>query len=428
VTRFRSPAVIVVLALAALLGGCSSNKKPKAAETATPTPTESSPSPSPSSSGVATPTPTKKPATKPPVSSTSFDPTHVHLRLVTIASGLTRPLFLGNAGDGTGFMYVVEQAGVILTLDHSGHIRGTFLDIRGRVGSSGNEQGLLGLAFHPAYKQNGRFFVNYTDTAGNTVIAEFHRKSLGVADPASAKTILHFDQPYANHNGGMLAFGRDGYLYIGTGDGGSQGDPHNNGQSLGTLLGKILRIDVNSGSPYAIPPTNPFVSKAGARKEIWAYGLRNPWRFSFDRSTGDVFIGDVGQNTTEEIDARRYSSPAGANFGWHVMEGNSCYQASSCNKSGKTLPVATYPTASGCAVSGGYVYRGPAYASLRGGYFFGDYCNGDIYAFSAARALNGPVSEVRVLNTSMNISSFGQDEYGELYVVNLGGTVARFAV
>lgn len=371
------------------------------------------------------PTTSTSPSGTPSSPAVVFDASKVRLRLVPFARGLDNPLFLTHAGDGSGEVFVVEQPGRIRAVDPGGEIH-TFLDIRARV-AAGGERGLLGLAFHPNYPDNGRLFVDYTDRRGDTVVSEFRRATESAADQRSERVLLHIDQPYANHNGGMLAFGPDGFLYIGTGDGGSGGDPMNNGQRLDTLLGKILRVDVDSGSPYGIPPDNPFVERDGARREIWAYGLRNPWRFSFDRSTGDLFVGDVGQNAFEEIDARPATSTGGENYGWRIVEGFSCYRARTCDRRGLTAPVAQYPTPQGCAVTGGYVYRGTAQRPLAGGYLFGDFCNGRIFAFGAADALRGPVRHRMLLDTDLSISSFGEDEDGELYLIDLGGRVLRLA-
>lgn len=374
-----------------------------------------------------TPTPTKKAAPAPPRSTapspTGFSLSKVRIGLSSFISGLSSPAFITHAGDGSGLLYVVEQGGRILAYDSAGRRRSTFLDIRSRISCCG-EQGLLGLAFHPSFETNRRFFVDYTDSNGDDVVAEFRATSTTSASASSGKVLLKVPDPYPNHNGGMLAFGRDGYLYIAMGDGGSGGDPQNNAQSLDTLLGKILRIDVNHGSPYTSPSSNPFYNRSGARKEIWDFGLRNPWRFTFDRSTHAMFIGDVGQNTYEEIDVES-AGHGGRNYGWRVLEGRHCYNASSCNQSGKVLPIAEYSHDFGCAVTGGYVYRGARHPSLRGAYFYGDYCSGRIWAMDAAAALRGTSRVRQVLDTSLAISSFGEDQSGELYVVNLNGSVYK---
>ncbi|HSL33399.1 MAG TPA: PQQ-dependent sugar dehydrogenase, partial [Candidatus Limnocylindrales bacterium] len=334
------------------------------------------------------------------------------------------PVFVTHAGDGSGRLFIVEQTGRIRILQ-SGTVRSTpFLNLSAKI-STGGERGLLGLAFHPSYPQNGKFYVNYTNTAGDTVVAQ-HTVSTGNPNVANATgtTLLTIDQPYSNHNGGMLAFGPDRYLYIGMGDGGSSGDPGNRAQSLNYLLGKILRIDVDNkdaGKQYATPSGNPFDGATAGLDEIWAYGVRNPWRFSFDRRLGDLWIGDVGQNRWEEIDRATAASGGGrgVNYGWRVMEGNACYNPSSgCNTSGKTKPIAVYSHSVGCSVTGGYVYRGLDYHFLVGGYLFGDFCSGRIWALRAHGS--SPQTPVLMADTSLNISSFGEGQDGKLYVTDLG--------
>ncbi|MBF8285408.1 MAG: hypothetical protein HW378_4323 [Anaerolineales bacterium] len=262
-------------------------------------------------------------------------------------SGLDEPVDLKHAGDGSGRLFVIEQPGRIRIVENGELLPDPFLDIEPLVNSRGNEQGLLGLAFYPDYAANGLFFVNYTDVNGDTVVARYavSADDPSRADPASAKIILQVDQPFPNHNGGDLVFGPDGYLYIGLGDGGSGGDPQGNGQNLNALLGKMLRIDVNHGDPYAIPPDNPFAGRAGARPEIWAYGLRNPWRYSFDRATGDLYIADVGQNAYEEVDFQPADSRGGENYGWNKYEGFHAYDGGATD--GLTMPVAEYAHAVG---------------------------------------------------------------------------------
>jgi glucose/arabinose dehydrogenase len=344
------------------------------------------------------------------------------IELRTVVEDLEGPLVATNAGDGSGRQFVVEQIGRIRIVRDGELQEEPFLDVSELI-TAGGEQGLLGLAFHPEYRTNGRFFINYTDLEGDTVVAEYRSDPAGadVASPESARVLMRVDQPYANHNGGALAFGPDGYLYIALGDGGSAGDPHNNGQRLDTLLGKLLRIDVDSPSdelPYGIPEGNPFVGRDDARPEIWAYGLRNPWRFAFDGD--DIWIGDVGQGELEEIN-RMPAARAGLNYGWNIMEGDACYEPpTDCDRESLVLPVATYTHDDGCSVTGGYVYRG-SIASLAGAYIFGDYCSGTIWAVEASgRAEQDPVE---LLSTDLSISSFGLDERGELYVTDLGGSV-----
>jgi glucose/arabinose dehydrogenase len=356
------------------------------------------------------------------VAPSSYTPGHLSLKLVRIAGGFTQPLFLTNARDGSFRQFVVEQGGRIKIIDDGVTLATPFLDIHTRVTCCG-ERGLLGLAFHPSYKTNGKFYVNYTDLNGNTVVAEYLRSSTN-SNRANTigRVLLRVTQPYANHNGGMLAFGPDGYLYIGLGDGGSSGDPGNRAQSLGTLLGKILRIDVNRRTgtlQYGIPATNPFVGRTGDDR-IWSYGLRNPWRFSFDKSTGDLWIGDVGQNRYEEVDraTRASGGGRGRNYGWRVMEGRACYSPpTGCNTSGKTMPLAVYSHTYGCSVTGGYVYRGSQYPAMQGAYLFADYCSGRIWAVVAGGASSQ--TPRLLLDTSHSISSFGETEGRNLVITDL---------
>jgi glucose/arabinose dehydrogenase len=349
----------------------------------------------------------------------------VALTTTRIATGLTSPLDL-QSPPGECRLFVVEQAGRIrIVRDGASPI--TFLDITSRV-LSGGERGLLGLAFHPRYADNGRFFVNYTDRNGDTHVAEFRSAGGGAdtADPGSERPLLFVDQPFPNHNGGGLAFGPDGFLYIGLGDGGSAGDPQGNGQNLATFLGKMLRIDVDSATPYAVPPDNPFVARAGARGEIWEFGLRNPWRFAFDRENGQLVIGDVGQDATEEIDLGLRSG--GENFGWNVTEGSGCFRPSAgCNRTGLTLPIAEYPHGSACSVTGGVVYRGRRMPFLHGTYFYSDYCQPFVRSFrienrTAVDARDRTSELGRGLN---HVTSFGTDADGEAYIVDQDGEIYR---
>lgn len=348
------------------------------------------------------------------------NPSQVSISLELVVTGLQRPVAVRSAGDGSSRLFIVEQPGRIRIVNGNGLKATPFLDISARVRSSSNEQGLLGLAFHRDYQTNGRFFVNYTDLAGDTVVAEFARSEDDPdrADPASEAIIITIEQPRSNHNGGDIAFGPDGHLWIATGDGGGAGDPDGNGQNRHTLLGKLVRIDVDRGSTYTIPADNPFVDDPEARNEIWAFGLRNPWRFSFDRETGDLFIGDVGQGMWEEINFEARSDAGGRNYGWRRMEGNHCYQGDTCSTDGLTLPIAEYSHAWGCSVTGGYVYRGRRFPALSGLYLYGDYCSGTVWAL-APSSQEGWTSAI-VGDTGARISSFGEDEDGELYLVDLG--------
>ncbi|MBN1564809.1 MAG: PQQ-dependent sugar dehydrogenase [Anaerolineae bacterium] len=355
----------------------------------------------------------------------------VDYQLVEVARGFSRPLYVTHAGDGSDRLFVVEQSGAIKIIDDGAVLNTPFLDVSGLIsetatGGGYTEQGLLGLAFAPDYAATGVFYVNYTDRNGNSVIARY-RVSEGdpnVADPTSAEQLLYLQQPYRNHNGGHMAFGPDGYLYVVFGDGGSGGDPEGNGQNLGTLLGTILRLDVNTATGYAVPADNPFVGNDAARPEIWAWGLRNAWRFSFDRATGDLYIADVGQNQWEEIHFQPASSTGGENYGWNAYEASYAYSGVEA-ASEVVWPVLEYDHSHGwCSVTGGYVYRGTLVPGLQGYYFYGDYCTGTVWA-----ALPNPGGEWRAvisLETGRQISSFGEDEAGELYLVDYSGVVLRF--
>lgn len=326
-------------------------------------------------------------------------------------------------GDGSGRLFLVQRQGYVYEL-RNGEIDPTpFLDIHTLVETDFNEQGLLSIAFSPDFAQSRELYVNYTSKSGrgDTIVARYRVGDDGRADPASAQTILQIDQPAANHNGGLLLFGPDGYLYIGTGDGGAAGDPWNNAERLDTLLGKLLRIDVVGQETYAIPRGNPFDPADGQKAEIWAYGLRNPWRFSFDRLTGDLYIADVGQNTWEEVNFTPAGSRGGLHYGWDTMEGAHCFEPpEGCDTSGKVLPVAEYDHGLGCSITGGYVYRGTRYPSLYGTYFFGDYCSGRIWGL---RQHEGQWQLAELLDTNVLISSFAEDEEGELYVLDLRSDV-----
>jgi len=347
------------------------------------------------------------------------------IKLEKFASDLKSPVFITHAGDKSNRMFVVEKAGTIAILRDGKRVATPFLDVSDLITAGGSEQGLLGLAFHPDYARNGRFFIYYTASNGDNTLARYTVSSTpDVADPASA-TVLFAQPDFAeNHNGGMLAFGPDGYLYVGLGDGGGGGDPQANGQKRSILLGKLLRLDVSGDKPYTIPPDNPWPTGAdGARPEIWAYGLRNPWRFSFDRATGDLYIGDVGQNAYEEVDFQPAGAAGGLNYGWSIREARHCFQSDTCESNGMVEPIAEYPHAQGCSITGGYVYRGAAFPSLAGLYIFGDYCSGTIW--SLQRNAAGAWEQHKLLDSGLSISSFGEDAAGELYVIDLGGTLYR---
>ena len=347
------------------------------------------------------------------------------LKLEPFARGFRQPLDFRQAADGSDRLYVVEKAGIVRVLHGSQPVERPFLDIRSIVGAGGSEQGLLGLAFDPQYVANGYFFVNYTDRQGDTVVARYQVSGdPEVADAASAAVILTQKQPFANHNGGNLMFGPDGYLYIGFGDGGSGGDPMGNGQSGGTWLGKLLRINVHADFPYTVPEDNPFVATPGMLPEIWGLGLRNPWRYTFDRATGDLYIGDVGQGVWEEIDFVPVGS-SGSNFGWNVGEGNHCFKPANCDLAPFVPAAAEYSHGRGdCAVVGGYVYRGAAYPAMQGTYLYADECSGRVW--SLARTADGAWTTAELGRTGINISSFGEDDAGELYVTGFGdGVVYR---
>lgn len=334
----------------------------------------------------------------------------------TVASGLERPVDIQSASTADGRLFIVEKAGRIRILQDGQVLSVPFLDITERVGSQGNEQGLLGLAFHPRYVKNGFFYVNYTDRDGNTVIARFQASPhLGLAEPASESILLCVNQPFPNHNGGALTFGADGLLYAGLGDGGSSGDPFGNAQNLNSLLGKILRLNVDSAKPYAVPPGNISGS------EVWAYGLRNPWRIAFDRVTGDLYIGDVGQNKWEEIDFVAAGTPGLLNFGWDYLEGTHAYDGFPPLDLALIAPVAEYGHNQGCSVTGGVVYRG-AMPEWQGIYLYADYCRGTIWGLLNAE---GQWQAQVLFETRLNPTSFGQDQAGKVYLASDSGQVLR---
>lgn len=347
-----------------------------------------------------------------------------------VAEGFNQPVDLTHANDGTGVLYVVEKPGTVRMIVDSERVEEPFLDITDRVGSSGYEQGLLGIAFPPDYANSRVFYVYYTNHRDYAVLSRFSVADNDIADPASERVILQQEQPYPNHNGGQIKFGPDGYLYIALGDGGSGGDPLNAGQRLDTWLGKILRIDVDPNSvpeeePYSIPEDNPFVDDEAALPEIYAYGLRNPWRFSFDTETGDMFIADVGQNAIEEINLLPAGTDEALNFGWNILEGSSCFLETGCDTTGHTMPILEYPHADGsCSVTGGAVYYGQNLSDLHGSYIFADFCSGLVWQGVQGDDGNWTMSEP--IQSGLAISSFGVDESGELYVVDLNsGTVFR---
>ena len=349
------------------------------------------------------------------------------IALSSPVAGFTQPVSITHAGDGSGRVFVVQQTGQIRIIRNGALVAAPFLDIAGRL-STGGERGLLGLAFPPDYAGKGYFYVNYTNTAGNTVVARYQRSAnnADLADPNSEQIIITIDQPFANHNGGQLAFSpRDGLLYIGMGDGGSGGDPGNRAQNPGELLGKILRLDVESGRPYTytVPASNPFINTPGFRREIWALGLRNPWRFSFDRLTADLYVADVGQNAFEEVNFQAASSAGGENYGWRIMEGAHCFNPPACNMSGLTLPVREYDRrgTGDCSVTGGFVGRSAMFPRMQGLYFYGDFCSGRVWGL---RFENGAWVNSLLLDTALQISTFGDDEAGNLYVAGYNnGTV-----
>ena len=346
------------------------------------------------------------------------------IALQLVADQLSSPVFATHAGDGSGRLFVVEKTGTIAILKDGQRAAAPFLDISSLITDSGSEQGLLGLAFHPKYKENGIFFVYYTASNGDNTLARYKvSSSPDAADPNSGVVLFKQEDPAANHNGGMLAFGPDGYLYAGLGDGGGAGDTFGNAQNRNTLLGKLLRLDVDKGDPYSIPADNPWPNGGDARPEVWAYGLRNPWRFSFDRGTGDLYIGDVGQNQYEEIDMQPAGAQGGTNYGWNTREAMHCFRTNSCASDGMTDPVAEYSHDEGCSVTGGYVYRGAAMPGLVGTYLYSDYCSGTIWGLRRDAA--GQWQQTELLSSGANVSSFGEDQDGELYLVDLSGKLYR---
>ena len=376
--------------------------------------------------GSATPVSTAVSATPEPV---DVPLPNVRVEVVFPSVSFDRMVYLTHPEGMPDPLYLVLQPGRIMAFDNveSPPSPDTFLDIRSRVSDRGNEEGLLGLAFDPAYRNNGYFYVYYSAASPRrSVIARYQASPDGnSADPSTEKIVMQIGQPFSNHNGGHITFGPDGYLYVGLGDGGSGGDPRGHGQNLRTLLGTIIRIDVSTldetGS-YAVPSDNPFVGVEDARPEIWAYGLRNPWRFSFDRETGELWAGDVGQNKLEEIDI----VTKGGNYGWNIMEGSSCFRGDPCDRDEFVPPVAEYGRDGGCSVTGGYVYRGSRIPSFVGAYVYGDFCTGKIWAlrYDGSRV----TGNAQIADTDLQISSFAEGPEGEVYILSFTGQIARLTL
>jgi glucose/arabinose dehydrogenase len=413
------PLLVIFLTACAMLGTPTAAPAPATGTTA-PSSTDT-PNPPTPSVGVTS----SIPPTSPPISTSTGFPDSNSYKWTPVVSGLESPNDIQFVDDGTGRMFVLEQVGRIRIVQNGQLSPTPFLDITDRVGSGGNEQGLLGLAFHPDFETTPYFYVNYTDKKGNTVIARFQADG-DTADPASEKDLLKVDQPFPNHNGGVLVFGpNDGFLYAGLGDGGSQGDPNGNAQNTNVLLGKILRLDVDHGDPYAIPPDNPF-AQGGGRPEIWAYGLRNPWRISFDRLSGDLYIADVGQDLWEEVDVA-FGNPGGVNYGWNYREGLHPYAGSPPADLKLVDPVAEYShSVGGCSIIGGYVYRG-SLPDWQGIYLYGDFCSGIIWGLlhSPDPSTGQPWQTKVLFQTKASITTFGQDLSGEIYFADRGGTIYR---
>ena len=411
--------LVSALALVGLAVGCGppqASRSPAApsATASKPVAVTLEPSPSPA------PTPSL-PAASPTPEPISDDPPA--LALETVADGLTVPI--GVAPAPGGWLLVNEQAGRVVAVHPQRGERATAVDLRDRV-LGGGERGLLGLALHPDWPDDGRAFAHYSDRNGDSVLSELAGSQEGdaapVLDPASERVLLTVDQPFANHNGGQLAFGPDGHLWLALGDGGSGGDPHGNGQNPGSLLGSILRLDVSEPGGYAIPDDNPFADGSGGAPEVYLFGLRNPWRFSFDPQGGALWIADVGQNGFEEIDRVDPVADAGANLGWNVMEGSHCFADAGCSSDGLVLPVAEYGRELGCSVTGGHVYRGDATDGLRGWYLFADSCSGLLFGIRSDTDGSNLAPRI-LLETGRSISSFGVGEDGELYLTDIGGGV-----
>jgi len=413
--------LLVVLILLTVLSAACTNGSPE------PTPRTLIPTSVPSQAPTAVNTETQTPATEAQSTQTqpapqptqqadaSAFPNPDSFDWQPVASGFTLPVDLADPNDGSGRLLIVEQPGVIRIVENGAIADPPFLDITARVGSKGNEQGLLGIALDPEYAANGTFYLNYTDLNGDTVVARFQRAADGVGgDPDSEQKLFTVDQPFANHNGGDLEFGPDGMLYIGLGDGGSQGDPEGNGQNPYQVLGKLLRIDVRGKDSYTIPADNPYAGGGGSQ-EIWALGLRNPWRYSFDRVTGDFYIADVGANRYEEVNFLAAGSPSGANFGWDYREGQHEFEGNAPGGLNLIDPIFEYDHEQGCSITGGYVYRGSLLPEFYGVYLVADYCTS--YIWGLIHDANGNWQSQLLWQIPGNISSFGQDAAGELYML-----------
>lgn len=413
---------VMLLFLALWLAACQ-----RRASSPTPLPPFASPTvaaPTATPSATSAPTDTAIPpsptATRAPYVTALPNPTEYTWTLVV--QGLQRPVGVYSL-PGDERLFVLEQEGRIRLVSQGQILATPFLDIRDRVGSRASEQGLLGLAFHPHYASNGFFFVNYTDRDGNTVVSRMRVSADPQrGDPTTEKPLLYIVQPYANHNGGHIVFGPDGYLYIGTGDGGAAGDPHGNAQNLNTLLGKLLRLDVDRGDPYAIPPDNPF-AQGGGRPEIWALGLRNPWQFAFDPLNGDLYIADVGQNLWEEVDYLPAGTPGGVNLGWDYREGFHPFEGEPPPGIQLTDPVWEYGHDQGCSITGGVVYRGQSLPAFWGVYLFGDYCTGTVWGL--LRYPDGQWKAQALFHTGARIAAFGVDGQGEVLLVDHQGALYR---
>jgi glucose/arabinose dehydrogenase len=456
---FAKHYLVALIGLVLLAAACSQTKPtPLSLPTSTPavvTPTPSvaemtatapapSPQPTAGTQTTTTPTVTSPPVSSPTVESLPVEPTRTSepptpepafppvITLQPVMDNFENVVYLTYAEEAPPWdtrLFVVEKVGRIQVVENGQRQPVPFLDITDRVGSGGSEQGLLSVAFAPDFDTSEVFYVDYTDRRGNTVVARFRLldRDPPQGDPDSEQRILEIAQPAANHNGGQLQFGPDGYLYIGTGDGGRAGDPWGNAQNPGELLGKMLRIDVSGNDTYRIPSDNPFVGWSDVRSEIWALGLRNPWRFSFDRATNELYIADVGQNSYEEVDFQPASSTGGENYGWDIMEADHCFEPQSgCDTAGLIPPVAEYGHGLGCSITGGYVYRGTRFPQLEGVYFFGDFCSGRIWGLR--QAASGEWNMALLLETELGISSFGEDAAGELYVLDYrGGTIYQLS-